>query len=73
MKEKPEVDVDYNFENDKVRLIISVPLESSAKNIDLDVNQFQVKLSSANYDLSYTLSKGNRVDPDSVACKFSKK
>jgi len=38
MKEKPEVDVDYNFENEKVRLIISVPLESSAKNIDLDVN-----------------------------------
>lgn len=41
MKEKPELEVDYNFEDGKkVRLTMSVPEESSAKNIDLDVNQF---------------------------------
>ena len=51
-------------------LVIEVEKESSAKAIDLDVSETELKLSSANYALNYKF-KG-KVDPDSVAAKFSK-
>ena len=46
--------------------------ESSAKDIDVSVNQSELKLSSANYEL-HEKFKDFAVDKDSVRAKFSKK
>ena len=46
MKDKPELEADYS-DPTVIKLIITVELENSAKNIDLDVADKQLKLESA--------------------------
>ena len=41
------MDVDYITEQDKVKIVVTVEKESSAKDIDLDVAETQLKLESA--------------------------
>ena len=48
MKDKPKLEADYSDPN-IIKLVITVELENSAKNIDLDVAAKQLKIESANY------------------------
>lgn len=41
------MDVDYITEQDKVKIVVTVEKENSAKDIDLDVAETQLKLESA--------------------------
>jgi hypothetical protein len=51
-------------------LTIEADKESSAKDIDLDVSENELKLQSQHYGLNYKFK--SKVDPDSVIAKFSK-
>ena len=46
MKERPGVEVDYDSDPSTVKLVITIMLENSAKNIDLDVAEKELKLES---------------------------
>ena len=46
MKERPGVEADYDADPNTVKLIFTVELENSAKNIDLDVSEKELKLES---------------------------
>ena len=52
-------------------LVVTVKKESSAADIDLEVTDSELKLSSAHYKLTHIFEQS--VDPDSVKAKFSKK
>lgn len=73
MKDRPEVEADYHSDQSTIKLVFSVEKENSAKNIDLDVSERELKLESPNYEIRYKFLKGVEVDPDSVTAKFSKK
>lgn len=73
MKDRPDVQADYDSDPSKVKLVFTVEKETSAKNIDLDVSEKEIKLESANYEMRYKFSNNVQVDPDSVAAKFSKR
>ena len=62
--------VTESVEEDKLVLTILVEKEVSAKDIDLDVSESELKIKSEHYALSYRFKR--RVDPDSVNAKFSK-
>lgn len=68
MKEKPHV-TETDAKN-YVELVITVEKESSAKEIDLDISEKELKLQSTNYELHYKFKSS--VDPESVAAKFNK-
>ena len=68
MKDVPNVT--ELVEEDKLVLTILVEKEVSAKDIDLDVSESELKIKSEHYALSYRFKR--RVDPDSVNAKFSK-
>ena len=68
MKDVPNVT--ESVEEDKLVLSILVEKEVSAKDIDLDVSESELKIKSEHYALSYRFKR--RVDPDSVNAKFSK-
>jgi len=70
MKDKPHVEATYT--DTHVKLVLDVDKETSAKNIDLDIAETELKLESANYELRYKFEKGVTVDSDSVKAKFSK-
>ena len=46
MKDRPEIEADYDSEPNKIKLIVTVERENSAANIDLDVADTQLKLES---------------------------
>ena len=46
MKEKPGLEVDYEGDPNLVKLVITVEKETSAKDIDLDVAEQELKLQS---------------------------
>mmetsp|Transcript_39400 Transcript_39400/g.51569 ORF Transcript_39400/g.51569 Transcript_39400/m.51569 type:complete len:90 (+) Transcript_39400:1170-1439(+) len=73
MKERPGFSVDYESDPNTIKLIFTVEKESSAKGIDLDVAENQLKLESPNYEIRYKFTDGVTVDPDSVRAKFSKR
>lgn len=70
MKDKPHVEATYT--DTHVKLVLDVDKETSAKNIDLDIAETELKLESPNYELRYKFEKGVTVDSDSVKAKFSK-
>ena len=47
MKERPGVEADYTSEPSKVILVFTVEKEKTARNIDLDVSEKELKLESA--------------------------
>lgn len=47
MKDRPDVQADYDSDPSKVKLVFTVEKETSAKNIDLDVSEKEIKLESA--------------------------
>lgn len=55
-------------------MILNVEEENSAKDIDLDISESMLKLSSKNYELNYDFKAkgGYLVQPDQVEAKFSK-
>ena len=57
---------------EKVEFVFSVAEEKSAKDIDLDISESEIKLNSSNYELSEKF-KNFKVDEESVKAKFSKK
>jgi hypothetical protein len=57
---------------EKVEYVFSVAEEKSAKDIDLDISESEIKLNSSNYELSEKF-KNFKVDEESVKAKFSKK
>jgi len=73
MKEKPGIEADYESNPEAIILVITVEKENSAKLIDLEVAETQLRLESPNYELRYKFLHGVTVDPDQVAAKFSKK
>ena len=46
MKDRPGVEADYDSDPTKVKLVFTVEKETSAKNIDLDVAEKELKLES---------------------------
>jgi hypothetical protein len=46
MKERPGLEADYDTDPTVIKLVFTVELESSAKNIDLDVAEKELKLES---------------------------
>ena len=70
MKDKPPIETEYL--GDSVRVVVHVEKETSAKDIDLDIAETELKLESKNYELRYKFENGVHVDPDSVRAKFSK-
>ena len=46
MKDKPGVEADYESDPDTVKLVFTVEKESSARDIDLDVSEYELKLES---------------------------
>jgi hypothetical protein len=68
MKDVPNVT--ESVQDDKLVLTILTEKEGSAKDIDLDVSESELKLKSEHYALSYRFKR--KVDPDSVTAKFSK-
>jgi hypothetical protein len=63
--------VDCMIIDDKFLLNVTVMKESSAADIDLEVTETELKLSSKNYMLTHTFDQ--KIDADSVKAKFSKK
>jgi len=57
--------------DDKLLLNVTVLKESSAADIDLEVTETEVQLSSKNYKMTHTFAQ--KIDADSVKAKFSKK
>ena len=57
---------------EKVEFIFSVAEEKSAKDIDLDISESEIKLNSSNYELCEKF-KNFKVNEESVKAKFSKK
>lgn len=57
---------------EKVQYVFHVQEESSAKDIEVDVSQSELKLSSAHYEFDEKF-KGFEVDESTVRAKFSKK
>jgi|LauGreDrversion4_2_1035121.scaffolds.fasta_scaffold34011_3 hypothetical protein len=55
-------------------MTFNVEEESSAKDIELDISDTQLKLNSANYEFKYDFKAklGFSVDPESVKAKFNK-
>ena len=47
MKERPGVEADYDSDPQTIKLIFTVEKENSAKNIDLDVAEKELRLESA--------------------------
>ena len=46
MKDRPGVEADYDSDPNTVKLVITVEKENSAKNLDLDVAEKELKLES---------------------------
>ena len=46
MKERPQVEADYDSDPTTIKLVFTVEKESSARNIDLDVAEKELKLES---------------------------
>ena len=46
MKDRPGVEADYDSDPEKVKLVFKVEKENSAKAIDLDVSERELKLDS---------------------------
>ena len=46
MKERPGVEADFDSDPQKIKIVVTVEKENSAKNIDLDVAENQLKLES---------------------------
>lgn len=63
--------VDCMIIDDKLLLNVTVMKESSAADIDLEVTETELKLTSANYTMTHTFSQ--KIDENSVKAKFSKK
>lgn len=61
-------------EGQTLTMILNVEDEASAKDIDLDFSETELKLNSANYELKYDFvkKKGFKVEPESVQAKFNK-
>ena len=57
---------------EKVEFVFNVAEEKSAKDIDLDINESEIKLNSSNYELVEKF-KNFKVNEESVKAKFSKK
>ena len=57
---------------EKVEFIFSVAEEKSAKDIDLDISESEIKLNSSNYELCEKF-KNFKVNEESVKAKLSKK
>jgi hypothetical protein len=70
MKDKPE-NLSVSEKDGKMILVIRMLNEDSAKGIDLDVSNKELKLKSENYEMTHKFSK--EVDSDDLKCRFSKK
>lgn len=75
-KYRPNFDVNHlpaDEENPaKIQYVFQVSEESSAKDIEIDVSDTEIKLSSANYEFNEKF-KDFKVDESTVRAKFSKK
>ena len=72
MSHLPPQDTDDENDIGSVQYVFQVSEESSAKDIDVDLSETELKLSSANYEL-HEKFKDFSVDETSVKAKFSKK
>lgn len=56
----------------KIQYVFEVPEESSAKDIEIDVKEDEIKLNSENYEFNKKFTDF-MLDDDSIRAKFSKK
>ena len=56
----------------KIQYVFQVPEESSAKDIEIDVKEDEIKLNSDNYEFNKKFTDF-MLDDDSIKAKFSKK
>lgn len=56
----------------KIQYVFEVPEETSAKDIEIDVKEDEIRLNSANYEFSKKF-KDFMLDDESIRAKFSKK
>ena len=56
----------------KIQYVFQVPEESSAKDIEMDIKEDEIKLNSDNYEFNKKFTDF-LVDEDSIKAKFSKK
>jgi hypothetical protein len=60
--------------SDTFTMIFNVEEEESAKTIELDINESEMKLNSPNYEFKYSFKtkQGYLIDSENVKAKFSK-